>query len=369
MKEQGANPDGPSRIEKLISNVSLLGGIAIFVVAVISLGLGFLNRSLPPKRIAAVAIEKTHSSPAKKPQTSPAKEPQPSVANRTIIVPSQRPVDHPRATEAGNPHVNPVLRELLTDGWALTAPPYSAFRWQQAGQDFDRALMAEPASNEARTGLAYVLGAKLSDQWAPVLQENARRAEVLLKEVLGQGGTTPQMATAHFVLGLVYQAQNRLSEAKVEFNRSIALDPGNARAYLHLGETLMYMGNPQCLLFEEAIHLTTHKSDIDAMNYWGLGTCRLILGDVDQGIIGLGNARAANDRLWMPYFYLAGAYGLKGNVDEAKSALSESLKRKPALKSLALMRSENPWLGNAQYWTLQANSLNHGLRRAGLPDH
>jgi tetratricopeptide (TPR) repeat protein len=369
MKDPGASPDGPSRIESVISTVSFIGGLSIFVVAVISLGLGFLHQSHPSERRATVAIEKTHSSPARKSQTLPARETQTSVANRTLIVPPRRPVDHPRASEAGKPSVNTVLRDLLTHGWALAAPPYSVFRWQQAGHDFDQALKADPTSNEARTGLAYVLGAKLSDQWAPVLQENPRRAEVLLKEVLDQGDTASQMAKAHFVLGLVYQAQNRLPEAKAEFTRSIALDPHNARAYLNLGETLMYLGTPQCSLFKKAIRLSTHESDIYAMTYWGLGACRLTLGDVDQGITGLGNAREANDRLWVPYFYLAGAFGLKGNLDEAKSALSESLKRKPALKSLGRMRSENPWLGNAQYWALQANTLNEGLRRAGLPDH
>ena len=249
------------------------------------------------------------------------------------------------------------------------APPYSVFRWQRADEDFEQALKINANSNEAKTGLAYVLGAKLSDEWAPVLQENPRRADDLLKEVLDKGDTTIRMAEAHFVLGLVYQAQNRLPEAKAEFVRSIDLEPNNARAYLHLGETLMYMGDPKCLSFEKAIRLNTQETKIVAMNYWALGTCHLILGDVDRGIAGLERVLAANDHLWVPYFYLAGAYGLKGDLGEAKSALSESLKRKPALKSLARMRAENPWLGNLSYWALQENTLNQGLRQAGLPDH
>jgi adenylate cyclase len=343
-----------------ISYAFLTVGLAIIAAAVILGGRAFLHSSPPAKIKAPVAIEKP---------PLPAKKPQLSVAKKTIIVPPLRPADHPLATEAEKPPENPAVRDLLGRGWALVAPPYALFRWQQAGQDFEQALRADPDSDEARIGLAHVLGAKMSDQWSPVLQQNPKRAEELLKEVLKKGDTTTRMAAAHFELGLVYQIQNRLPEAKAEFTRSIALEPDNARAYLHLGETLMYLGNPECPPIENAIRLTQPGNDITAMNYWALGTCHLLLGDVDQGIVGLGKALAANDRFWVPYFYLAGAYGLKGDLDDGKSALSESLKRKPAVKSLARMRSENPWLSNPRYWDLQEDTLNRGLRQAGLPDH
>jgi tetratricopeptide (TPR) repeat protein len=366
-KDPAAGPNGPSPIEKLISNMLIIAALAMFVACVICLV--FLDRLPSPKEVTNVAIEKTHSSPAKEPKIFVAKKPQTFVANKPLIAPAHRRADHSPATQAGNPPVNPAIRNLLDHGWALVAPPYSAFRWQQAGEDFEQALKIDADSNEAKTGLAYVLGARLSDEWAPVLQENPRRAEDLLNEVLDKGDTTIRMAEAHFVLGLVYQAQNRLPEAKAEFVRSIVLVPNNARALLHLGETLLYIGEPECLSFERAIRFSKQETNIAAMNYWALGTCRLILGDVDQGIAAFGKALAANDRLWVPYFYLAGAYGLRGDLGHAKSALSESLKRKPALKSLARMRAENPWLGNLSYWALQQNTLNQGLRQAGLPDH
>jgi hypothetical protein len=89
---------------------------------------------------------------------------------------------------------------------------------------------------------------------------------------------------------------------------------------------------------------------------------------VDQAIDLLQTARAANARLWLPYFYLAGAYGLKADLDRARSALAESLRLKPALRSVARMQAENQWLGNPQYWALQEKTLNLGLHRAGLPD-
>jgi adenylate cyclase len=244
----------------------------------------------------------------------------------------QPPADHPLANEAAKPPLDPAARDLLDRGWALVTPPYSTIRWQEARKDFEKALRLDAESNEARIGLAYVLGGKLSDEWSPVLQENPKRAEQLLIEALQRGDTSNRMSAAHFALGVVRQTQNRLPEAQREFRLSVALDPNNARAHLHLGETSLYLGNPQCPPFEEVVRLSPSGGyAVAALNYWALGTCHLLLGNVDRAIDLLQTARAANDHLWVPYFYLAGAYGLKGDLDKAKSALADSLRLKPTI--------------------------------------
>jgi Flp pilus assembly protein TadD len=68
-----------------------------------------------------------------------------------------------------------------------------------------------------------------------------------------------------------------------------------------------------------------------AIAYWALGTCQLLLGRVDEAIDLLQTASAANRRLWVPYLYLAAAYGSRGSRERAKSALSESIRLKPAI--------------------------------------
>ena len=145
------------------------------------------------------------------------------------------------------------------------------------------------------------------------------------------------------------------------------LSRSNTRSYLHLGETLLYLGQLEAGIppLEKAIRLSPDDPNL-AMTYSTLGTCQLLLGRVDQAIDLLQTARAANTRWWVPYFYLAGAYGLRaaegdrlaaaaathGDLDKARSALAESLRLKPAMKSIARMRAENPWLRNPQYWAL-----------------
>jgi tetratricopeptide (TPR) repeat protein len=264
--------------------------------------------------------------------------------------------------------VDPAARELIAQGWVLYYLPYTPVRWQAARRDFERALELDTRSSEARIGLASILSTKLADGWSPVLQEDMPRAEHLLLEAIDKAGVANR-AAAHFTFGVLRQMQTRLTEAQSEFETAISLDPDNARTYLHLAQTRLYLGEPEAGIspLERAIRLRSDDPNI-ALTYWALGTCQLLLGRVDQAIDLLQTARAANARLWVPYLYLAGAYGLKGDLDRARSALAESLRLKPALRSIARMRAENPWLSNPQYWAFQEKTLNLGLRRAGLPD-
>jgi Flp pilus assembly protein TadD len=286
-------------------------------------------------------------------------------------LPSQQPVvttDQTPPVVADTERVDPAARELITRGWALYYQPYTPVRWQEARRDFERALELDSRSSEARIGLASILSTKLADGWSPVLQEDMPQAEHLLLEAIDRGDVANR-AAAHFTLGVLRQMQNRLPEAQSECEKAISLDPNNARAYLHLGETVLYLGRPEAGIspLEQAIRLSPDDPNI-GITYWALGTCQLLSGRVDQAIDLLQTARAANARLWVSYLYLAGAYGLRDDLDRARSALGESLRLKPALRSVVRMRAENPWLSNPQYWALQEKTLNLGLRRAGFPD-
>jgi peptide/nickel transport system substrate-binding protein len=272
----------------------------------------------------------------------------------------------PAAEEKEQP--DPTVRDLIKHGWELYYLPYSAARWQDARRNFERAFELDSRSTEARIGLASILSTKLADGWSPVLQEDLPRAEDILTEALDRG-TVSNRAAAHFTLGVLRQMQNRLPEAQKEFETAVSLDPTNARAQLHLGETRLFLGEPEAGIapLEQAIRLVPDGPNL-AIAYWALGACQLLLGRVDQAIDLLQTARAANPRLWVPYLYLAGAYGLRGDLDKAKSALAESIRLRPAVKSLARMQAENRWLSDPRYQALQVKTLNVGLRRAGFPD-
>jgi tetratricopeptide (TPR) repeat protein len=320
-----------------------------------------------PVELPAVSAEPAFppaipDNPPKPPESQP--KPHPSLeSQQPVVTTDQTPLEV-------DDTVDPLTRELITRGWAMYNLPYTLVRWQEARRDFERALELDSRSSEARIGLASILSTKLADQWSPVLQEDPKRAEQLLAAVFDRGDVTKRhKAEAHFTLGLLRQMQNRLPEAQSEFEAALSIDPNNARAYLHLGQTLLFLGKPAAGIppLEKAIQLDPDAPNI-SITYWALGSCHLLLGEVDQAIDILQTARAANSRLWVPDFYLAGAYGLQGDLAKARSTLAESYRLKPAINSLTRMRVENPWLSNPQYWALQEKTLNIGLRRAGLPD-
>ena len=56
-------------------------------------------------------------------------------------------------------------------------------------------------------------------------------------------------------------------------------------------------------------------------DYWGLGSCHLLLDHLDQAVDFLERGRAAAPGLWYMQLWLAGALGLKDDLERAPAAL------------------------------------------------
>jgi len=142
---------------------------------------------------------------------------------------------------------------------------------------------------------------------------------------------------AHYAMGMLRRVQNRLADAQIEFETAVGLDRNNARAFYQLGVTLLWLGQPQAGIpyIEKAVRLNPHDPN-RANFYASLGMCHLVLDHVDEAIDLLRKARAENPRFWFIHFWLAGALGLKGDLDEARIALADSLRLKPEMNSLAV---------------------------------
>ena len=262
--------------------------------------------------------------------------------------------------------VDPDARDLVMRGSALFYRPFSVANRKEAQHAFEQALEIDPQSIDARIGIALVLATNVADGWSSSVPEDKVRAEQLLLEALERDANRPM---AHYAMGMLRRVQNRLADAQIEFETAIGLDRNNARAHYQLGTTLLWMGQPQAGIpyMEKAVRLNPqdpNRANFDAT----LGMCHLVQGHVDQAIDLLRKARAENPRFWFIHFWLAGALGLKGDLDEARTALAESLRLKPEMNSLARRRADVPWVANPSYWALQEKSLNVGLRRAGFPN-
>jgi TolB-like protein/DNA-binding winged helix-turn-helix (wHTH) protein len=256
-------------------------------------------------------------------------------------------------------------RDLVIRGWAgINRENANPIETQQL---FERALAMEPQLANAWVGLARLLLRKLTYPPSGMSEEYQAKAEQLLSEALTLG--RPQAET-HAAVGLLRLIQNRLTESRIEFETAIALDRNHSFAYFQLGLTLMYLGQPETGIphIEKAVRLNPAYPNI-ARYYWGLGACHLLLHHAEQAIDFLRKAHAANPQLHSANIWLAGALGLKGDLDEAKTALAEVNRLEPELISSKDARNNYPYYSNnPEFLALRQNTMDLGLRRAGIPD-
>jgi hypothetical protein len=99
-----------------------------------------------------------------------------------------------------------------------------------------------------------------------------------------------------------------------------------------------------------------------------LGWSYLLSGRVDQAIEWLLKSRTGNSRIWYVHYALAGALGLKGDIEGAKASLADLQKTKPEINSIANSYVYAPFLAYPPYRALIEKTINEGLRRVGFPE-
>ena len=169
-------------------------------------------------------------------------------------------------------------------------------------------------------------------------------------------------------LGLLRRLQNRLEEARVEWETAIALQPYNAHAFLELGLTLIYLGQPEAAipLIQKATRLGPYDSATPAA-LSALAHGHLLLGDIDSSIAFARKARGRKPAVYIPHMLLAAALALHDELDEAAAALAEGIRVRPQFNSLARLRAYTTW-GNSHYRALREKTIDLGLLRAGMPN-
>jgi adenylate cyclase len=261
---------------------------------------------------------------------------------------------------------DPDAHDLVMRGMALQSRPNSAANRQQAQLYFQRALERDPQSVLAKLSVAGNLVWTVNDGWSNSAEQDKLRAERLLAEVFERD---PNISMLHQVLGELRRSQNRLTESRIELETAVALNRNNVPALRNLGVTLMGLGQPEAAIpyIEKAMLLDPRGANFN-ISYLSLGRCHLLLGHVNEAIELLNKSRAANPRYWVTHLWLAGAFGLRGDLDEARAALAEGIKLKPEINSMARWGAYAPWVTNPQYSALRVKTVDIGLRRAGMPE-
>jgi adenylate cyclase len=254
--------------------------------------------------------------------------------------------------------------DLVMHGRGLLSRPHFAANRHEALKYFEQAFERDPGSAGAKYGIANVLMSNVLDGWSLAPEQDKARAEQLLTEILRDDADN---ADAHVHMGTLRRAQGRLSDARIELEIAVGLAPNNIHAIGHLGITLTFLGHPEAAvpLIERCLRLAPHDRNTP-VNQAILGLCKFLLDDVDEAVIWLRKARAANPRLFYIHAFLAAALALRDELDEAGDALRQAVKLRPEFGSKsdldAVLRESSP-----QYLALWRKTVYAGLIRAGLP--
>jgi adenylate cyclase len=181
-------------------------------------------------------------------------------------------------------------------------------------------------------------------------------------KVLGQADRAIALdrddVTAYYVKSVYLSIVHRPDEALRAADAGLAIDPNDSGLNAARGLAANHVGN-----FEqgktdtrEAMRLSPRDPRIGAWHAY-LAYAEIGLGHLDAAIVEANKAVDAGYRVYQAPSFLAAAYALKGDMEEAKTALAEARRLNPKLtvKWMAELFPKNP-------------ALAEGLRKAGLPE-
>ena len=194
------------------------------------------------------------------------------------------------------------------------------------------------------------------------------RAEALINQALA---VSPQYPLAHEAKGQLFLAQRRCEDAVPEFEMALAVDRNAVSALANLGWCKFLAGgsgDEAIQLIEQAIRLSPRDPSI-AGRYYRIGLVHLLLSCTDQAIVWIEKARSTDPGSAAPHYFLAAAYGLKGELDRAAAELAEAQRLTGSDRYSTIARCRANGALNTQAVSDRFEGIFlAGLRKAGMPE-
>jgi tetratricopeptide (TPR) repeat protein len=192
------------------------------------------------------------------------------------------------------------------------------------------------------------------------------RAEAVISDVLA---TSPRDPVAHFARGQVLRAQCRFDAAIPEYERAVALNRNWVTAVAALGLCKFLAGAIEEAIpaQEQAIRLSPRDPHLPNW-YWRIGMVHLLKARIHDAISWLEQARSANPRLAGPHAWLAAAYALAGNSEDATAELVEARRLSGDSRYATFANFKRAQALGAKPQALAEETFFAGLRLAGMPE-
>jgi TolB-like protein/DNA-binding winged helix-turn-helix (wHTH) protein len=271
------------------------------------------------------------------------------------------------AAEVARPAESPDALDYLLRGRAAELNPPTAEGRAKAIDMFERALVLDPSSVEARIRLALSLANRVLSGMSTSGPADVARSDALIGQTLPLSPASP---FAHFVKAVVLMAERRCPEAIPELETVIASNPNWASAYAALGSCKMTMGliGETIPLQKKAIRLSPRDPGIGVW-YWRIGVVHLLQSRTDKAIVWFEKARVAAPGYALHHAWFAAALAINGQQERAVAELTEAQKLAPdnrysSIAHLKAVAASGTWPNQALF---EATFL-AGLRKAGMPE-
>jgi adenylate cyclase len=284
------------------------------------------------------------------------------------------------AAEAARPNDNPDALDYILRGRAARSKLPTREGYAKSIGLYERALALDPSSIDAQSELAAGLAGRVLDGKSDAPAEDLGRAEALLAPALAASQRSPFL---HFIKGQVLRARAQgpfaldgnartslFADAVPEYEIALAANPNNVSALAHLAwcKVMTGGGEEAIPLLEKAVRLSPR----DPFLYlWSnrIGVAHLLQSRTDDAIVWLEKSRRANPGFPITRFFLAAAYGLKGETDRAAAELPEALRLtgNDRFSTIARVRINSTFNSPILHDRFE-NTYVAGLRKAGMPE-
>ncbi|WP_024517951.1 adenylate/guanylate cyclase domain-containing protein [Bradyrhizobium sp. Tv2a-2] len=259
--------------------------------------------------------------------------------------------------------LHPDATDLNFQGLACAYKGGTPEDMAQARGFFARALAIDPRSVAALVGMAIVdltIGASLltDDRAASLLAAETNAIKAL--------SLAPDHAPAHRVLGGVYIFTNRAAQGIAECERALALDRNLADAHTAIGIAKYFMGRAAETEGHVLEALRLSPRDVFAHRWMQIvGMAKLHLGADAEAVAWLRRGIETNRNFPATHLWLAAAFALLGELDEARTAAKVGLALDPRFtirRLLVSQSSDNPT------HLAGRERVCAGMRLAGVPE-
>lgn len=267
-----------------------------------------------------------------------------------------------RPAEAAPAKASAQAVDQLLQAQALLQKPQTRDTMLQARRLLEAVLKADPRSVAAMRALAslHLVAALSGASGQPRLE--AQEAAHYLESALA---IDPHDAPTLALRGAMLRALDKPGEAAAAYRAAVAADPNFASAYAEIGRVALDLGETRAALapIEKALRLS--PLDPQRSLWWMFGGMALLHADEPKAAIDwLEKAVQVNPDLVAAQIWLAAAYQLAGEPQEARAAVRRALQTNP---KLTLSRVERQLAAKNPKVARERQRIFASLKQAGLP--